>query len=206
MPLLPSGWTAERRSGYGEVHHLKHDRCEWISGMAYDLLDGKAVRQVVYGHECEDIREQREKDEAHERENNELRDRVDCLEKQMEQMIGRVERLTKTSASATDFQPGPEGTITLSPEHRARLEAIVVDGERVLTREQITEAYDHELPEEMGEGPFVVFDGVDDGTDNEPCSVAISGDYAFCLTCEAQGHLDGYLPDAAGVERWHRDL
>lgn len=79
------------------------------------------------------------------------------------------------------------------------------------TREDIRNFYDHDLPEEMGAGPFDLFaitDQITKGgeTVEYPCTVAVAGDYAFCLTCEAQGHLDGYLPDADGVESWHRSL
>lgn len=80
------------------------------------------------------------------------------------------------------------------------------------TREGIRDFYDHDLPEEMGAGPFDLFAIIDVVTDSEgrdrryPCTVAVAGGYAFCLTCEAQGHLDGYCSDADGVESWHRSL
>lgn len=74
------------------------------------------------------------------------------------------------------------------------------------SRERIEQAYDAELPEEMGSGPFSIFDGVDNGVTTEPCTVVVAGDVAFCVTCQAHGHLDGYVADDAGVERWHREL
>lgn len=82
---------------------------------------------------------------------------------------------------------------------------------RQFTRAEIVDNYDIELPEDMGDGPFNLFAIIDvvmrDGKPTEyPCTVAVIADYAYCLTCHAQGHLDGYPSDADGVERWHRDL
>jgi hypothetical protein len=57
---LPSDWTAERASGWSEVHHLTHEPCGFRTGMAYDLWSSSGpfgesdARQVVYGHTCED--------------------------------------------------------------------------------------------------------------------------------------------------------
>lgn len=103
-----------------------------------------------------------------------------------------------------DSEPAPSDTFPVTPDLRAALEAFVDSGDRHLTRQQILDEYGHELPEEMGPGPFPVFNSVDDGTDSEPHLVAVSGDYAFCLTCETQGLLDGHLLDSAGVTLWHQ--
>lgn len=79
-----------------------------------------------------------------------------------------------------------------------------------LTRAQIEAQYDYDLPEDMGDGPFDIYPGIDSGMssgdDSGLCTVARAGDYVFCLTCEAQGYLDGYLPTPEDIERWHRDL
>lgn len=61
MSTLPDGWTAERRPGYGEVHHLTHTRCGWTSKWPVDLvLDRPLMYRVVSGHECADQRRERE--------------------------------------------------------------------------------------------------------------------------------------------------
>lgn len=58
MSWIPEGWEADRRSGYGEVHHLTHTPCGWTTSNAYDLvLDGSAfgrrqAQQVVWNHIC----------------------------------------------------------------------------------------------------------------------------------------------------------
>jgi hypothetical protein len=81
-----------------------------------------------------------------------------------------------------------------------------------ITREQIRTAYDHEPPEDMGDGPFHLYpeiDGTPDGTpadSRELCTVVRAADVAYCLTCEAHGYLDGYEATHAGIERWHREL
>lgn len=54
---LPSDWSAERASGWFEVHHLIHEPCGMRTGLAYDLWGSgpfgeNAARQVVYGHIC----------------------------------------------------------------------------------------------------------------------------------------------------------
>ena len=54
---LPPDWSAERASGWWELHHLKHEPCGWRSSCVYDLWgegDGgeRDVRRIVYGHEC----------------------------------------------------------------------------------------------------------------------------------------------------------
>ncbi len=55
---LPSDWTAERASGWWELHHLIHKPCGWRSGLAYDLVCNDAqARSVVYGHECDEVSE-----------------------------------------------------------------------------------------------------------------------------------------------------
>lgn len=52
---LPSGWDAERASGWWELHHLTHRTCGFRTGLAYDLIcDEAKVRQIVYGHLCDD--------------------------------------------------------------------------------------------------------------------------------------------------------
>jgi hypothetical protein len=55
---LPPDWTAERASGWWELHHLTHTPCGFRTHNAYDLIiEGpfgpSAVREVVYGHRCE---------------------------------------------------------------------------------------------------------------------------------------------------------
>jgi hypothetical protein len=75
-----------------------------------------------------------------------------------------------------------------------------------LTRAQVLATYDHDLPEDMGDGPFEIYEDIDNGITDEPCTVARGRDVVFCLTCEAHGHLDGYEPTHGDVERWHRDL
>jgi hypothetical protein len=56
---LPSDWTAEKASGWWSLHHLKHDPCGFETPNAYDLwgegpFGENAVRQVVYGHRCDE--------------------------------------------------------------------------------------------------------------------------------------------------------
>lgn len=75
-----------------------------------------------------------------------------------------------------------------------------------LNRAQILDRYCHDLPEEMGDGPFTIYTGIDDGLPGPACTVASNGDCVFCLTCEAQGYLDGHDPNRDGVEQWHRNL
>jgi hypothetical protein len=52
---LPSDWTAERASGWWELHHLTHESCGFRTGQAYDLICNESdVRRVVYGHTCDE--------------------------------------------------------------------------------------------------------------------------------------------------------
>lgn len=88
-----------------------------------------------------------------------------------------------------------------------------MSGTAALTREDILYRYDHYLPQDMGDGPYELFEVTDQVIDTAAvevrefsCTVAVAGDIAFCLTCEAHGHLDGYSATHDGVERWHRSL
>lgn len=50
---LPSDWTAERASGWFELHHLTHGPCGYRTVRAYDLVLGeREVRDLVYRHNC----------------------------------------------------------------------------------------------------------------------------------------------------------
>lgn len=80
----------------------------------------------------------------------------------------------------------------------------------MLTRAEVRSTYDRELPADMGDGPFTIYPDIDpglaSGDDVGLCTVARGGDVVFCLTCEAHGLLDGYLPTAEDIERWHCEL
>ncbi len=74
----------------------------------------------------------------------------------------------------------------------------------VLTRDEVAATHGVQLPDDMG--PTVeLFDGIDDGTGNELCTVAVWRDVAFCVTCERHGYLDGYRADHDDIQQWHRD-
>lgn len=77
---------------------------------------------------------------------------------------------------------------------------------RSMTRAEIHTTFGRgTLPERLGAGPLEVFEGIDDGRGRERCTVACGAGYAFCLSCERFGSLEGYLADFAGVELWHRE-
>lgn len=115
-----------------------------------------------------------------------------------------------TSASTASGPTVVGDTLVLPPDLRAALDEIAAANAATasdeLTREQVLATYDRELPEDMGAGPFEIYEYIDNGITEELCTVARGRDVVFCLTCEAHGHLDGYLPTHDDIQRWHRDL
>lgn len=57
---LPKDWSAERASGWWELHHLIHESCGFRSTNAYDLVldvdpfGRRMARELVFTHECEE--------------------------------------------------------------------------------------------------------------------------------------------------------
>lgn len=55
-PIWHYDWTAERASGWWEIHHLVHESCGWRSWRAFDFIhdgDLQQVRIIITNHTCE---------------------------------------------------------------------------------------------------------------------------------------------------------